>query len=157
VDKQGWRSSRREERRRGRRRNKPRESRRFAPGSRPLDAGERSQRDLQRVSPEWRLVKGMVRWFLRLLPAAFDEHFVARFGEQAKVLGAAFHGAWFGPVGPIQQQIVGNALIEKSPQFAHRTRLGLGVFKEVTPLPERVHRAFEGEPLHGHLRKVCDE
>jgi len=54
------------------------------------------------VSPEWRLVKGMFRWFLSALAVAFHNHFVSRFGEQAKVFGATFHNARFGAVGAVQ-------------------------------------------------------
>ena len=37
-------------------------------------------------SSEWRLLKGMFRWFF---PVAFHAHFGARCGEQAKVFGPA--------------------------------------------------------------------
>jgi hypothetical protein len=57
---------------------------------------------LKGVRGEWRLVKGIVRWFLRLLPATLDHHLAARFGEQAKVFGATFHNARFGAVGAVQ-------------------------------------------------------
>ena len=50
----------------------------------------------QTVSPEWRLLKGILRWFLRLLAIAFHDHFVARFGKQAKVFGSPFYGAQIG-------------------------------------------------------------
>ena len=78
--------------------------------------------DQSQANSEWRLIKGMLRWFLRLLPAAFDDHLVARFGEQAKVFGSSFHGARFGTLRALQQEVVGDGLIKKSPQFAAGAR-----------------------------------
>jgi len=94
---------------------------------------------------EWCLAKNIVRWFLRPLSAAINDHFVSWFGKQAKVPWSLFHGARFGAVGMVGQQIGSDARIEKFPQFSGRPRLSLGVLKQGVPRPERVHRTFEGK------------
>ena len=46
-----------------------------------------------------------------MLPVAFDNHFVAGFGEQAKVFGASFDGARFGTSGTLQPKTAAIAQI----------------------------------------------
>src|ERR1039458_6438794 len=97
------------------------------PPTRPPNSGGCNAGCILRFWPKTRvsgqnLIKDILRWFLRLLAIAFHDHFVARFGKQAEVFGSSVYGARFRAVGAVGQPVVGDALIEKFPQFAGGAR-----------------------------------
>ena len=75
------------------------------------------------VSPEWRLVKALLRWFLRLFAAAFHDHLVAWFGQQPEVLGASFDRARFASIWTRQERVARHGLIKHFAQLLDPARV----------------------------------